>query len=62
MEIAYIGTTENVAAEYGVACDLPFCIALFYGGEPVSIEGALTKEHCLKLAKEYDCAKEFLFS
>ena len=61
MEIAYIGTSVNVSAEHGVECDKPFCIALFYNSEPVSVEGFETAERCKIVAKEYGCTREYMF-
>ena len=61
LEVAYIGTSENIEAEYGAQCDAPFCIALFYDGEPVSVEGFATKDGMIRAAKaEYDCAHEYM--
>ena len=61
MEIAYIGTTSNISAEYGIECDKPFCIALFYDDEAVSVEGFSTADACKSVAKEYDCSRQYMF-
>lgn len=61
-EIAYVGSTANLNAEYGVECDKPFAIALFYNDEPVSVEGYNTVGDCVAGAETYDCAQIFMLA